>query len=471
MPDYHIENAKDLPLKSILTDNLEAYRYYILAIGSGSLVRYDNHKKADQLDPSFAVNNYYYARNLHVFQYGRQECIAAIDKAMQHRSKATDLYEMRIRTLYYNIHQQREKAIALREMQAELNPEDIDAYNHLITEYHQNGQFEKAFAACQKLYDLFPDLNYLEKTQAWLLKWMNRPDEALSIMESYVNRFPADHDGFIRLGDIHLALGNLDAAESNFNKVSLMKPEHRGMPLILEHIKYLRELGDNYNPEMLKQFDDEYRFTGREMTSEYNYLDKKITQQAKNQSISQLYPINDSTLISKGNIKKTYVRNKDGKFYKFIHEQGGGKTEAYLLDESIKKAEQLFLAGNDEAALKAFEEAYAQNPGHHFLDYYIRHLKFKRSGKINSFQKSWQKLIGQYDAGSTNMAITKEKDGLYWWDTIDGNKWKLLPYSENEFAILERWDMTMKVNEEEGKVTSVDWKISLGSAVNLPKLD
>jgi len=468
MSAYHIQNVKDLPVKSILTDNLEAYRQHlhIWVVPPKKSVPY--FLKADKLDPSFAINNYWFAYGLHLYQFDQNAAKVAIDKAMKYRAKVSDQYNMRIRTLYYQIYDQPEKAIALREMQAELNPEDSDAYSHLMTEYHRIGYYEKSLEACKDLCKLFPELTYLEPLQAWLLKLLNRPDEALEIMESFVKRFPKNSSGFERLGDVHLAMGNLDEAENYFNKVSLMEPENRGMPLMLDHIQYLREKGDNYKPEMLKQFAGEYKFTGTEMVSKYIYLNKKIMIKAKNLNIFQMYPINDSTMVSISGIEKTFIKNKAGIYYKLISKQNGATSELYTIDESIKKAEKLFAEGNDEAALEAYEAAYAQNREHHFLNNYIQHLNLKKNKKANSYISHWQKWVGKYH----DYASITLKDGrLYWSEVDEGLKWQMLPINEKEFLLSEMWGYKAVLVEKNGKAIGLDWISSDGSIESLTKVD
>ena len=467
LPEYHIKEAKDLPLSVIFTDDTEAFRYYIQAIFSlgqdvlsGGMGQFSNHIKADQLDPAFALNNYIYASRLYELQSSPEAYTAAIDKAMKHRSRVSDLYNMRIRTLYYKIHDQPEKAIALREMQADLNPEDKDAYNHLMREYYIHGYYEKSLEACRKLQELSPELlSYLQGIEAQLLGMLNRHREALKIMLSHVKLFPKDQNGFLILGEIHLAMGQLDEAEDYFNKFSLMAPEHRGIPLMLEHVHYLREKGENYQPGMLKQFAGEYKHAGKEVTMEVIFMENKIMFKTKNGGLFQKYPVNDSTLVGLNGVTATFFKDKNGSYYRYIYSLNGYTRNVYRVDSSIQIAAELMVIGEKAAALEAYEEAFVKNPGHYFLPDYIQHLRYTMSHTTELPDASWSKLPGEYQENKTNgtiFSVTLEDDGLYW-GLSDFHKIKLLPVSKNEFITPNLWGTKVSVKEEPGKGMVVAW--------------
>jgi tetratricopeptide (TPR) repeat protein len=458
LPEYHIQNAKDLPVSAIFTDNSEAFRYYVQAIAtrsqdvlSGGMGQFHNHIQADRLDPRFALNNYIYASRLYEIQSSPEAYTAAIDKAMKHRTRVSDLYNMRIRTLYYKIHGMPEKAIALREMQADLNPEDKDAYNHLMGEYYLHGHYEKSLAACRKLQKLSPELlSYLKKLEAQMLVALNRPEEALAVMNEHVKRFPKDQAAFLILGEIYLAMEKLDASEDYFNKFSLMAPEHKGAILMLEHLHYLREKGEAYDPDMLKRFVGTYKHAGKEVTMDIVCMDNKVMFKTKNGGLFQKYTVNDSTLGGPNGVTTRFVKDQNGPFYKYIYTLNDYTRNVYRVDSSIEKAEKLLAEGNDNEALAAYREAYTLNPGHSFLSDYIQHLTFKSTLGSSSFYSRWQKLLGRYreaENSDANIKLTLEKDGLYW-GLSDFQKVKLLPLNNHTFVTPELWGTRVQVKEE-----------------------
>lgn len=467
LPSYHIKNSKDLPIATIFTDDLEAFRFYTKAtlsqgqqILSDGMELFSNHVKADQQDPSFALNNYAYASRLYRMQASPKAYTAAIDKAMKHRTRVSDLYNMRIRTLYYKIHDQPEKAFALREMQADLNPEDKDAYNHLMEEYYIHGDYEKSLEACRKLQELSPELSsYLTGLEARILLHMNRPKRALLVMNSHIKHFPKDQNALLILGQIHLAIGNLDKAENYFNTFSLMAPEHTGASLMLDHVNYLRAKGGAYQPEMLKQFSGEFKHAGKEVTMEVKYMDNKIMAKTKNGGFFLKYLINDSTLVGLDGVKATFIKDKNGAFYKYIYSVDDFERNIYRLDSTIKKAEKLITNGNDGEALVAYKNAYIQNPGHYFLPYYVQHLRFKKNLPAAVPHPDSQKLLGEYQEQykpGVAFKMTLEDDGLYW-GLSDFQKFKLLPISKNKFVIRELWGTEILVREIPDAGIVVEW--------------
>ena len=464
MPVYYIQKGKDLPISSILTDNLEAYKFYINAVISKyDFERLSYYRKADQLDPTFATSNYYCAEFLNSNQISHAASEEAINKAMEHRANTSNFFNMRIRTLYYKIHGHTDKAIALREMQADLNPTSTDAFNHLYKEYFNNNKYGKALVTCEKLHELFPELSYLKETQAQLLKLLNRPKKALEIMNDYVTQFPRDINGFLRLGDIHLALGNLDEAQSIFNKVSLMNPEHKGAPMMLDHIHYLKKTGVGYIPEMQKSFVGEYRASFSEKAISYTYLDNKLMAQVKNRRPYQIYPVNDSSYVSLSGKMIAFIKNGAGNFYKQIHTVGEQASTYYSKDSTILKAEKLLEEGRNEAALAAYKAAYAQNPNHHFLDNYIKHLEFKLGNHSKPLASIWENVTGTYyTTGNNNKrdidrrTVSLKNDELEW-SRPDGIQFRLLPMNEKSFLVLGRWEATVIIHGAQGKNPTLEW--------------
>lgn len=464
-----IQNAKDLPVASITTDKLEALRFYTQARQTAKAEKFRNHAKADQLDPTFALNNYHYAMALFQDDVYVQAPRTAIDKAMKHRTNVCDLQNMRIRTLYYNIHDQPDKAIALREMQVALNPDDKNAYSALISEYYRNGYYEKSLATSRKLYALSPELSTLEKRQTYYLRLLNCSEEALEIMNDYITRFPNDQNGWERLGEIHLDLDNVDEAEKNFKKVSLMNPEYKGIHLMLEHIQFLKEKEERNDPTMLKPFTGLYKGTFNDRIWDLRSLGKKVLAIDERNS-TFFYPINDTTLILLNGLTLTFTKSSSGAFYKFGHADriDGSNVEYYTLDSTIIDAGKLSDAGDDEATLVAYEAAYAQNPSHYFLQDVIQYFKFKKGQDEETLRSSWQRIVGNYQGG---MEIKIEADGLYAWGGPGSISGKILAISEKEFVVYGRWGCKMVIHEEAGKVVHVDGFLPGGEKITLMKND
>lgn len=472
MPVYFIQNSPDLPISTILTENVEAYRYYIQSQhAAGIMERLNNHLKADQLDSTFALNNFFWASYLHYFSFPK-EAIAIIDKAMRHRKRVSQWNSLGIQRMYYNIHNQPKKAIALMEVQAELFPEDGDVYGQLPFEYLKNGYYEKALEASQRLDEIFP-LTSNELFQAQVLTYLNRSREGLDLLNTYVKKNPKDPQGFLQLGDVHLALGNLDEAENIFNKVSLINPENTSMPLMLEHVQYIREQEEDFLVEKFGPLIGEYRQSHSEMTAEFTFLDKKLMCQAKHQNIFQLYPINDSMVISSFGGEMTLRKNKEGKVYQIIQKQGRSTYIWYSLDASIQKANNLLDEGKDGAALEAYKTAYAQNPDHHFLQNFIQHLKFKLRHTATPPATQWKKWLGNY-YGSQNEEgerILKLTNDVLDWRSPGGLSSQLLPINERAFILSKQWGTKVFFHEEPGKDRWIEWVYEGGFKKSFVKVD
>ena len=404
VPEHHLQSRKDLPIKTLMTDNLAALEKHVEG----------NYEAAERLDPTFAYNSYVKAEQYYFFQRGAREAKKTIERAMKHRSRVSEIFNLRIRTLYYNINRQNEKAIALREMQAELNPTDVDAYQNLFYEHYKNGNYEQALSAVQKIAELAPKFNQILLAKTIPLTLLNRYEEAAKILEDYVKKFPKDESGLQLLGEAYLDLGKTNEAEALFNKISLMNPEDKNMPLILAHIEYLKSHGNNYNPEKFKAFIGLYRYENSELEVAFTYSGGKLFCQAPNQTIGRMYPVSDTSFIAMVNARTTFMKNKQGEVYKQITIQDGHTNNVFKLDSTILIAEQLFDEEKKEAALSWFENAYAKNPEHNFLAKYIQHLKFSLSPAGQNEKTERSQYVGRYQVPEEIIiTVTLENNQLY----------------------------------------------------------
>ena len=453
-----IERGMDLPVKVLLTDNETAFSHYILAnFHSSGKQRLQHFATADELDPTFAINHLRQAMEFRFSYLNHEMAVSAINKAMEHRDRTSELMKMRIRTIHYILTGQRDKAISIRELALELDPESPGYYESLKYEYIGNDRIEKALEISRRIIQKFPAHQGEIFSQAWALKRLNRSREALPLLENYLNRFPENFQGLGRLADAFLALGRLDEAEQTFNKASLLHPENVIFPQMIDHVHYLKEMGD-LNPDFLHPFSGEYHYEESERIDYFDLLDGQLYSKSKrgNTHYIQSYPTNDTTLIRLEwpFEKRIFVKDDKGGFYKFISEQDGKKMEAYRWNESIKKAEALFREGQLGLALEAYKAAYEQNPFHHFLNDYIHHLSFMTSPAGQQLSgNEYQAITGQYD---DNHSINVVDGQLFWQEYRNGYKLRLLPISEQEFIVQERLNEQFRLLEKDGQIVGVE---------------
>lgn len=468
VPKYYIQNSKDLPIKSIMTSNIKAYEAYIKARSYNNYQDWSGFILADSLDPSFALNNYEYAYNLFNNYLHYKEALIAIKKAMKYRVNVPDYLKMEIETLNFRLNNQNDKAIAYNELRVELNPEFSDGYLRLMTEYYRSGYYEKALKAVQNYYKIEVTDNWAILDQVWLLKILNRNQEALNLIISYVDNYPNDPMGVLWLGDIYLSLGNLKKAEEIFTKASLLEPDNNTIHSILRHIKYLAENGKK-DLRYLNQFIGEFRHGSSQYEEEIIVKNGKLFKKDFKRGLSQLYPINDSTFVFIRLFNRyqrlavcTFSKNNDGKYYKYQFRYDNSVSSPgfypllYSINQEIRNAENLLLENQDKAALDSYEIALKNNPGHHFLNEFINHLKFK---KTNAYNLLYAELNG-FSLNYNNQRITCEDGQLFFWQIGNGLKFKMLPISSEEFIIQEKWLAKIKLIKDDGKITGFELSYS-----------
>ena len=79
-------------------------------------------------------------------------------QAMRHRQGLSENHEIPIRILYYLILGENDKAIALAEMQHELQPNNIQLLLRLIDTYDRNFMIQKLEGSLEQLNELLPDM-------------------------------------------------------------------------------------------------------------------------------------------------------------------------------------------------------------------------------------------------------------------------------------------------------------------------
>jgi tetratricopeptide (TPR) repeat protein len=347
---------------------------------------------------------------------------------MRHRQKLPETSDILIRTLYYSIRGENEKAISLSEMQHALKPKDALLLSDLIVAYARNFMIDKYQKASQQLTELVPDdpYNLWDLANGYLLT--GEFDKGLKILAKSLKLSSEDIDALFLMGDIYLHKNDPDAAEKIYQKAILVQPENeKSWSKMFNHIAYSRN--NKVTDEFLKQFIGDYRFETGEMTltifTHNNYLIIK----AKNQFPGFGYPVSDSMIISiNGTAAFKFVRDNLDNISKAVLYQNNLSRIVWKEDSLILKATILLNEKNNAKALPAFREAYVRHPDHYYLSDYIRHLEFIQSEVYERNKAVLESCVGKYG----DMTIFKKND-LFYYEDQQGCIYRLLPLSEDQF--------------------------------------
>jgi len=463
IPKDILNSFPDLPFQEYFTDNFDAYKYFILGEYYEKLSTrfyYYNFSKALELDSTFAIASLYYAWYCHWYQGSKYYAQKYISHAMRHRQKLPEYYDIQIRSYNYLILGETEKAIALAEMQHELQPYNIYVLKNLIEVFGINFLIAKTEDALKRLNELAPDYPeyQIQLARSYLLS--DKIDEGLKFIEKRIEENPKHTGLLLRKGQLLLHKGDLDNAEKAFQNAILISPENeKQWSLMLDHINYARN--KTLKPDDLQKLAGKYRVDGSELYFETVIHNDNLFRKAANQGGLFHYPISDTSFAGDyGNISFSFYINSQGKVSKLINKDYNFNITSTLwkLDSLIIRAEELLELNKHQEALIAFQKAYSENPEHYYLANYIKHLEFIQSEDYEKSKSILESCIGDYGAAEIskekNLFFAKEPSSLYF---------KILPLSEDQFMNPSRYFLILKIVKEDNQIRGINVILNNGN--------
>jgi len=462
-----IDAFPDLPFQEHTTDNLSAFKYYIFGQfpleDFSNLSVADNFYKTLEQDSTFALASYRNAWYTHFFQYSKVYAEDHIRHASRHRQRLPEYRENQVRVLEYSILGENEMAIALSEMQFELQPYNIELLLTLIDVYNTNFLIAKAEDAIKKLNSLVPDYPDYQcmRGQNYLLS--DKLNEGLKYIKKRVEENPGYAGFHLRQGQFYLHLGDLDNAELTFNRAILHAPENEEMWLLfLDHINFARS--NTLKTEDLQKFAGRYRLDRGELYYDNRIYNDHLFSDPANQLGYFMYPMSDTSFIGYAGddihmissediyISSTFNKNGQGKVYKVTESQSNIIFPYYSWkqDDLILDAERLLESERHQEALIAFQRAYAENLEHLYLANYIKHLEFIQSQEYEVSIPVLESYTGKYGRGR----VFKRNDQLYVEPYI-GMHFKVLPMSENQYMIPSSYSSTLEFVKEDNQIMGI----------------
>lgn len=230
-------------LSGVMTDSLEAYRYYSLALEKAnayhSAEAIEFLEKAIALDPQFAMA---YARVGYIYTMVRvneaDKARPYLEKAFQFSNRLTDKERLYIKAWYATANGEGEAAArALYEL-IEQYPQEIEAYFRLgFLLRHGMGRRDEALRVFERAVAVDPDAKDIHNQLGFLYLGFGRYDEAIAAHQRYAQLAPDEANAFDSLGMTYNEAGRYDEAMASFNRALTLNPDF--------HFA-IRHLGDTY---------------------------------------------------------------------------------------------------------------------------------------------------------------------------------------------------------------------------------
>ena len=455
-----LEQFVDLPFAEGFTSNLEAYKYYSMYFLRNQF-RYL--EQAVIIDSTFAYANYLRALFQFNWSTGGFDADAAINQGMRHRKRLPESLEIKLRTLHFQISNQPDKAIALLQMQLDLDPGNPDVLETLISYFYLSEQYDELLSWRTKLATLDPNDPDLTLAVADAMMANEKLKPAGQLIEEVLARHP-DHMNAIGLQTLFYAISReTKKADSLLQVLIILDPEIQ--PLAKEYSKAFQYFKKHpVEHQSLQKYTGTYRLQNRPAEFDVRIINNLpfIKGRTQRKGFFQLpsgpdeFTLGDESFMERWK----YVKDTLGRVYKIdiIHTERDQRTDEAVLwrqDSLIIKAQALLTLDQQTEALEAFRTAYQHHPQHFYLSHYIEHLEFVLDPANQNLLNKMSRFVGQYGPRK----IWLEDDRFFYQRDGQMSKTQLLPFSQDSFYFPGNYVYFMQVVVENGLVKgTITWE-------------
>ena len=224
------EPERKRALADLMTNNLEAYRYYSLAVEKAQALRNDEAiallEKAVALDPQFAMAygriGYAYA----VTGNEAERAKAPLKKAFQLSNRLTEKDRLYITAWYSIANLDFPGATApLRKIMAQY-PMEVEAYLSLAYLLRGEGQHDEAISLLKQSLVIDPEARDVYNALGLLYLDLHRYDEAVAAHQRYVQLAPAEPNAYDSLGMSYQCAGRYAEALAAYGQALTLRPDN-----------------------------------------------------------------------------------------------------------------------------------------------------------------------------------------------------------------------------------------------------
>lgn len=223
-------SAAGTGLTSVMTDNLQAYRYYSLAVEKAQALHNEEAiallEKAVALDPQFAMAHgrigYAYA----VTGYEAERAKPHLEKAFQLSNRLTEKDRLYINAWYSIANlDYTGAAVPLRKIIAQY-PMEVEAYLSLGYLLRGEGQHEEAVSVLKQSLVIDPEARDVYNALGLIYLDLHRYDEAIAAHQRYVQLAPAEPNAYDSLGMSYQCAGRYAEALNAYDRALGLRPDN-----------------------------------------------------------------------------------------------------------------------------------------------------------------------------------------------------------------------------------------------------
>jgi tetratricopeptide (TPR) repeat protein/TolB-like protein len=226
IPTGHLEATPDLPVRELLTgtdDGLKAFFAGSFYYGMDAVRSRAALEVAVGVDSTFARANQYLGNIL----FGANELDAALEAfeaAIRHDYKLEESSRFALKTRYFEMSQQPERALSVARLRTELYPHDPEAFAELGRLLVDRGEVDEALMAFERTIELDPSNRWAYERVGGLRRDAGEPERAAEAYRALEALDPEAAAPHVLLGDLYLTLPRFDEAESEYERARILDP-------------------------------------------------------------------------------------------------------------------------------------------------------------------------------------------------------------------------------------------------------
>jgi tetratricopeptide (TPR) repeat protein len=191
--------------------------------------------EAVRLDPTFARAQHMLAGALLATNRGPLAA-APIRAALENVHRLPERLQFVLKSDYYFMTRDFDRAMAVIDMWAELHPEDYFALQNLFLVRQTQGDREGMLAALQRMYRLNENDRDVLRQMAELYQDLGRAEEAGRVLVEFTERYPDDSEGLQSLASHLLLDGDFDGSRTQLERALLLEPDRTGLVVAIANL-------------------------------------------------------------------------------------------------------------------------------------------------------------------------------------------------------------------------------------------
>ncbi|HEX4951464.1 MAG TPA: tetratricopeptide repeat protein [Blastocatellia bacterium] len=216
-------------LAALMTNNLDAYRYYSLALEQVQMYQFHDAiallEKALALDPNFAMAHarigYVYAVRMGQGDKAKPH----LDKAMTFADRLSEKDKLFITAWQANAARDTMRAIEVYQEITARYPMETEAYVRLSVLLQNQNRNDEAYRVIQQGLVTDPEWKDLYNQLGGVCMRQGRYEEARVANQHYIQLAPNDPNAWDSLGALHQWFGHYNEAEAAYNRALALNPE------------------------------------------------------------------------------------------------------------------------------------------------------------------------------------------------------------------------------------------------------